>query len=150
MRKSTSSSKRRTRSKPKLGIVQVVLDVWESHILVFWDCSVKEASKYLDKNFTGVSEQTRNVFRDCSENCGGFCLGDQPKSGNSIIWIPKGHSPERWSAVLAHEAVHAVSNVMEHWGIVKNKDTEEVLTSSVGRIVQKVLEAKHAKTRKKK
>lgn len=134
----------------KLKHAFVKLDIWETYVLVFWDCTAAEAVRYIKKNFRGIHEKTLEILGEYNEvKCQGVCIR-QEGGGNSVIFIPGPVEEDHWLAILVHEATHAMSNVMEHWNIQKTKDTEEVLAGGIGHIVKHVLKAKRKSHGKKK
>lgn len=63
-----------------------------------------------------------------------FCKGYVP-----VIWIPRKPRTPREYATLSHECIHAIFHLFNWAGMGINIETEELMTHSVGHLVNGIL-----------
>ena len=79
------------------------------------------------------------VLVDEATEVDGLCFEGTPGRG-PIIWLPRIPRTADDIGSLAHEACHAVRDMMGDWaGMQLNKDSDEVLCHGIGHVVKTVL-----------
>lgn len=115
------------------------IDLFISHVFVFFDCKPKEVAKYVRKNLKGVPDRTVKWLEneDNAKNCG-VCLS-WPDSASVIIWLSKNPKTKEGQELLAHEATHAAFRMMHHWSIDVDANSQEILAMITGHIVKETI-----------
>lgn len=117
------------------------MGVFQSHGLIFWNCTPYETGEYLKAEFKGISDIVINYLLDPDNQGGadGVSLTDTKRSANFVIWLNHAPIGAKDLGTLAHEAAHVAFKIMKHWSIEVCDDTDEVFAMLTGHIVEKTL-----------
>lgn len=135
-----------------MKVVEVNIDLFESCGDVFFDCTMLEAARYVEKHMRAPKHMPEYLRKHSDDPPRGVTLSNTGKSAHWVIWLQ--HSPRTRKGVdiLSHEACHAAYRVMEHWGIDVDANGSELLATINGFIVKRVLKSfarpKHSKKKR--
>lgn len=94
----------------------------------------KQSVKLAEKLFNDDIPQDHITVGDEPRGCCMFNSECTP-----IIWIPGKPTTPREYATLAHESTHAVLHMFRWAALPVSDDTEEVLTHSIGHVIDSIL-----------
>jgi hypothetical protein len=81
----------------------IYIDLYESHVFIFWDCKPIEGHRYITKNLRGLAEHIPAWFANNNERPPkGVCVSEFGQSANCVIWLSK-PTP----TLISHEVMHA-------------------------------------------
>lgn len=119
-----------------MNVREIRVEIFESYNFVFWDCTPKQIETYIKKHLRGIpADMAEYIGKD--ESSQGCCWHD---GANCIIWLSD--SPKKRPDLIAHEAVHAAQNILDHWSIDSRNDGAEVSAAIVAHIVKRTLSEK--------
>lgn len=121
-----------------MKVVEIHNEPYESYGFVFYNCSQKEAAKWIRKKLKGVSKHIPQILEE-ERDCKGMCIGDKSCGANWVIWLSIPPKKPEGIANLAHEASHAAMKVLKHWSIEAESNGGEEVAMLTGYVVQKVL-----------
>lgn len=115
------------------------LNVFDSYVMFFWDCSPADMVPFVKKDAEMLLEILNEWVEGTKfERAEGVCLSNTSQTASVIVWLKA--SPIKDVNTFAHECAHAVNAIMDFHSIPQDGSTNEIIATLTGTIIGDVLQ----------